>query len=569
MTIVSHLPHVLAFHFWPIWFAGLAGILTVSIWMHQTGLRPLAAGTPVEERAKKPGIIPVICFAGFLILYLVFMLWKEDFTYEDGHHWTDYSAIGVTRPVSVWLNVGRYWPIGYTEYNFISHLSKTATAYATYSALQLLAGLWLLYKAMENVEPVIRLCMFAFLMLAPAFGADFCEITYADRNVVFALCILVYCVNRYDRRPSLTLTIISIVAVSYALYCKEMSAALFGTFAASRILLKASREGWKSALRSPLEIGIVLAVAFFAVQLAIVLINGVTKYISDNFVGRGTATFRYLTADPLLSVFLIVFAVHVVRTLRQGKKFDLLWDTLAAGAVLHFCAVSVTGVEEDYLMGPTELVAALTLVRVVPAWWSEQPRLRPILGGIAAVLAFISICNGSYRLIERKNIVIQTTRLGDFLAGYYRTPGRQVSRLYMRADLTEMGLDMNFASYLWFRGIPVDRADRKRESNTVEIAGPPPYPDDLCVDYTPFKCRHSELRKGDLLVHIPEELAPPPDLPDGTTLQPLFESLPASSFPALRPLLAALYRVTPNLRGVYHGAPLPDDWLRVAASQVQ
>jgi hypothetical protein len=302
--------------------------------------------------------------------------------------------------------------------------------------------------------------------------------------------------------------------------------------------------------------------------LVIVLLNGVTKYISDNFVGRGAATFRYLTADPLLSVFLIVFAIHVVRTLRRGKKLDLLWDTLAAGAVLHFCAVSVTGVEEDYLMGPTELVGALTLVRVVPAWWSEQPRLRPVFGVIAAVLAFSSICNGSYRLIERKNIVIQTTLLGDFIVDYYRTPGRQ-PRMYMQADLTEMGLDMNFASYLWFRGIRMDRADRKRESNTVEIAGPPPYPDDLCVDYEPFKCRHSELRKGDLLVHLPEELAPLPELPGGTRMQLLFESLPANTFPALRPLLAALYRVTPNLRGVYHGAPLPDDWLHVAASEIQ
>jgi hypothetical protein len=567
MTI-ARLAQLLIFHFWPLWFASLAGILAVAIGMYQKGWRPVAVESQVEERATKPGTIPVICFFVFLILYVVFMLWKEDFTYEDQHHWTDFSAIGVMRPTSIWLNVGRFWPIGYTEYNIISHLSRTATAYAAYSALQLLAGLWLLYKAMADVKPVIRLCMFAFLLLAPAFGADFCEITYADRNVVFALCVLIYCVTRYDRRPSLTLTIISLIAVSYALYCKEMSAALFGTFAASRILLKASREGWKSALRSPLEIGIVLAVACFAVQLAIVLLNGVTKYISDNFVGRGTAAFRYLTADPLLTVFLIVFAIHVVRTLRQGKKLDLLWDTLAAGAVLHFCAVSVTGVEEDYLMGPTELVGALTLVRVVPAWWSEQPRLRPIFGVIAAVLAFISICNGSYRLIERKNIVIQTTLLGDFLVDYYRTPGRQ-SRMYMQADLTEMGLDMNFASYLWFRGIRMDRADRKRESNTVEIAGPPPYPDDLCVDYEPFKCRHSELRKGDLLVHLPEELAPLPELPGGTRMQPLFESLPANTFPALRPLLAALYRVTPNLRGVYHGEPLPDDWLRVAAGEIQ
>lgn len=309
----------------------------------------------------------------------------------------------------------------------------------------------------------------------------------------------------------------------------------------------------------------IAGVACFAVQLAIVLVpTGRSRYIDEGFVGRLTAASRYLTADPLLAVFLIAFGLHVVQTLRRGGKFDPLWDALAIGGVLHFCAASVTGMEEDYLMGPTELVAALTLLRLVPAWWSERAPLRPILGGAMGVLAAATMTFGTFRLIERKNIVAQTQRVADFLVSYYREPGHEKARLYLGSNI---GLVMNFVSYLSYRDLPFHRSGEKAGTSAIDVAGIEPFPNDLCVDFVDFVCRHDVMRPGDLVVHLPEESGYG-TLASGTKLRPLYQVSPTGSFPSLRPVLAALYRLSPTMNGVYRNEALPDDWLRVSVAKV-
>ena len=553
MSLLFRLTQLLVYHFWIVWLFGLAGILAVSIGIHRSG-----DWQPFEPAAKSSRL-QTACFGAFLVLYLGFMFWNEDFAWMDGHVFTDFSAIGITRPPSVWPNVGRFWPMGYQEYNLISHVSKTATAYLVFGAIQLIAGLWFLYEAMPAKTPALRLSTLALLMLAPAFAADFAELTYADRNVVFAVCVLVFCVSRYDREPALRWMIPPLVVSYWVLYDKETTTALFGTFAAARMLLKASRDGWRSALRSPLEIGMIIGSACFAGQLGIVLIQN-AHYLTFGFVGRWTATGRYLTADPLLAAFLIAFAIHVVQTLRRGAKLDPLWDALALGGVLHFCAVAVTGLEEDFLMGPTELIAALTLVRLLPAFWSERARLRPILAVAASVLAAVTVTFGTYRLIQRKVVVGQTKKLADFLISY---SGREKARLYFRDD---GGQVESFVSYLSYRGLPIRRAGAK-PAGGVEVAGSEPFPGDLCVDFVDFVCKHDEPRPGDLLVHL--ALEPWQPAAKEKSFQPLFESSPASFFPSLRPVLSALHRLSPTLYGVFKGEPLPDDWLRVSVTTAQ
>lgn len=575
MNFVNQLAQILTHHFGILWLAGMVGIFVVSIGMYRTGWTYGWQGTVAEPapKAGRPAALAMALFIIFLLAYFIFMFWNEDFTYEDGHNFTGFSAIGVTRPSSVWIDVGRFWPLGYLEYNLISHLSKTATAYLVFGAVQLIIVLWILYKAMPERSTAFRLGALVLLLLSPAFAVNFAELTYADRNVCFAICLLIVCVTRYDRRPSLVWLIPSLVVGYCALYYKEMTAALIGSFAGIRILLKASRSGWRNALRSPLEIGLILGVACFAIQLALVLLpTGTSAYINHGFVGRGTAAFRYLMIDPLVAVFLVAFVIHAVQVLRRGGKFDPFWDALAFGGLMHFCAVSVTGVVEDYLFGPTELVAILTLMRLVPSWWAGHPNLRPILGAILGVAAVVSVAFCTYRLVYRKAVVIETQRVTDFLISYYHTPGNGNPRLYFRGDY---GLVVNFASYLHFRGLRVRSTGDAPQDNAIDFAGSEPYADNLCAYYDVFVCRTDIMRTGDLVVRLPEEgtwmwrtFTPPPSLPSGTRLQPIYQALPANTVPSLRPVLATLHWASPNFYGVFLHQPLTDEWGSASVGQI-
>ena len=580
MSFVYRLSHALPRHFWGIWVFGLVAILVAALGMFWTGWRDdndlLASEVQVTKVARVGGLAAT-CFGMFLAAYIGFMLWAEDFAYQDQHSFTDFSAIGKVRPPSIWPDSGRFWPLGYQEYNLIGHLSPTAAAYLAFGAIQLLVGLWLLYRAMSPQTPTLRLLTLVMLMLAPAFAADFAELTYADRNVVFYICVLVFVVDRYDRRPTPWLLIVAI-AVSYsALYYKETTAALFGVFAMARILLRGARGGLRSALRSPLELAILLSCAYFAVQLALTLMpsGGRSRYVHQSSVGAPTAAWRYLTADPLLAAFVVAFAVHVVLTLRRRAKFDPLWDSLAAGGVLHIAAVSITGLAEGYLLGPTELVAAVTLLRLVSHWWHERPGVRPILAAAGGATIAATTIFGAYRLIQRKNVVWQTEKIADFLVGYYNKPGTPKPRMYFVA---EDGIVMNFISMLRYRGLPFHLHGESPGTDAIDVAGSEAFAGDLCIDYEDFVCRHDVARVGDLVVRLSEEewspTTPPPisryvDLGlHEARLEPLFQASPAALLSPLRPVLALLYRVSPTLNCAFYGNPLPDDWLNVSAAKI-
>ena len=569
MSLFLRLPGALYRHFWAIWGFGLVLIVLVSAGMFWRGWRDVGFNAAADDRPPaiaKPSRLVALCFGVFLVLYIAFMLWGEDFAYQDGHWFTGFTAIGIPRPPSIWTESGRFWPLGYDEYNLIAYLSPTATAYLVFGAILLVVGMWVLYRVMPSSSPTLRLLTFVVLMMAPAFGVDFAELTYADRNVAFAVCMLVFLVDRYDRRPALSWLLPAIVVSYSALYYKETTAALFGGFAISRLLIRASRDGWRSALRSPLEVGILLSCACFGVELASILFPaGRSKYVDENFVGRLTATARYMTADPLLTVFLIAFGIHVVSTLRRGAKFDPLWDALAAGGALHFVAICFTGLEEDYLMGPTELVAALTLLRLVPRWWQERPSVRPILAGVGGLAIAATMTFGTYRLIQRKNVVHQTQRIAAFVVNRYREPSNRKERLY-HLDSHETSI-MNFVAFLEYKGMQLHRHGEPPGVQAPDFAGDERFLADRCVYYEDYICRNDAMRLGDVVIRLPDDTRSPV-APPGTTLQTLFQVSPPDSFPLLRPLLAILYRVSPTMRGYFRNRPLPDDWVRVSAAKL-
>jgi hypothetical protein len=572
MTFLTRLSYSLPNLFWQAWGFGLLMLPLVPLWMFGKSwghphAEPGVDGDEAVSQAR-PSPIAAGCFVALLVLYIGFMLWGEDFAYEDGHHFTDWSAVGRAHAPSVWPSAGRFFPLGYLEYNLLGRLSPTATVYLAFGAVQLLLGLWLLYKVMPCQSRTLRLLALTVLLFAPAFAADFAELTYADRNVVFSLCILLFAVERYDRRPTPSLLLLAIVVTHFGLYYKEITAAMFGGFALARMALKIPAVGVRRAvLQSPLEIGMVLSCAYFAVLLGLTLLPSRTShYVESVSVGRLHAMLGYLKADPLLLLFVIVFAIHVVLAVRAGRRLDTLWDALAVAALLHFAAACFVGIEEDYLLGATELVAVLTLLRILSAWWREHRKVRPALACIVPATLAVSATFATFRLIDRKTIVRQTIELGDFLVGHLRTPAASRVRLYF--PTSGEGEVMNFASYLNYRGLQVRRPAGPRKTDTVDIAGPQEFIDNHCGGHEDYVCKHDTARSGDISIRLAEDTNEMGERLAGLTQQPLFQIDPVSASSVLRPILSGLYWMSPMLRGKFHHQPLPNDWRRVSAIRV-
>src|SRR5882724_11571072 len=97
MSLLHRLSYVLPRPFWAIWVFGLVAVLLVPLGLFGRGLRDddwHIFPEQREARVENPGGLAAACFGVFAATYIGFMLWAEDFAYQDGHWFTEYSAIG-------------------------------------------------------------------------------------------------------------------------------------------------------------------------------------------------------------------------------------------------------------------------------------------------------------------------------------------------------------------------------------------------------------------------------------------------------------------------------------------
>jgi hypothetical protein len=566
LSLITRMALLISMYFWVLW--GLSLVVTVGVALYLDGRFRRAAATSAKSRTIVwPDAPTCLLLAAFFLAYVGFMLWDEQFAYHDNGNFIDYSVAGKPRGLLIWLSNGRFWPLGYQEYDLLGRLSPVATSYLTLGALELLVVLVLIFLALKDQPQWARVTTVVILMLAPAFAASYAELTYVERNVIFWFCALFFAIQRHELTQSRFWLVAGVVAAGFALYTKETAVPLLGSFIASRLLLKAFQDGAASALRLPIEVGSLIACLGYISALAIVLASSHIEAREMSYLARtSTGTFRamagYLTTDPLVAAFLIAFGIHLTASLRARRALDPFWDALAVGGVLNFAVVASTGIWEDYLLGPTELVAAVTLLRLWCRWWQGLKRPgRALLVATGALILMGSTGFGVFRLIERKNVVRETTALADFLVAHYQRPEALADRLYFPSSGN--GYVLFFVTYLNYRGLPIAFSDEPTQGK-IEVAGSGHFENDRCAGFANYVCRNDAPAVGDLIVRLPEDHKRMGLAIDGIRLDPLIEVLPFG-MPSPKNPLSFFSRISPGLER----NPMPENWLRAGIYRVK
>lgn len=506
--------------FWPTWITTTIASATFVAWAVSRATRPTnleAAHERIilsQQLRSRAAVAALAMLALFLGLYIMVSLTWEDFAHYDHSAFTLFTLRGHPFAPPIWRDNGRFFPLGHQEFNLIRHFTHTIVGYHVFPIVQLLLLSCILLVLDNELRITERAALTAALFLAPAIVISYTGLFYPERNSVFWLACLILFVTHFERTYSTTSAVAAAVCAQIMIYYKETAFVLVVGFALGRLILHCrNRNPGESAYQrlwdkeGCLDLCLASLGGLFLVHYLALMF----PHPNMQYAGRGrlpwTELFSdYIKMDLLAWVFLSFVLVRTYLILRRRVVPSPLWDGLAVGGLACLMAYFCLGMFSAYYLAPVDLIAVLYVGRFTILSWERSHLWSKV--AVTFVLCLVLIQNVSlsaFRLFEEKNGVHAKAEIASLVDARYRTATTKPLRLFFPFAIP-FAL-MEFASYLDYRGIPVEGGPEEAAgrngvvlvSRSVTLDGP-------CVPYRSIICHPGgNPAAGDLVVILPDD----------------------------------------------------------------
>jgi hypothetical protein len=561
--------------FWPIWIAITAIGALLVIWA--VPQRERVQQDPIQPRGQdwsRTSILAVTFLGVFLACYIAGSLGWEAFTYYDNSLFTLGTLAGQNIAPPIWPDAGRFWPLGFQEYNLLRHVTGLVTGYHALRIvlLVLLSGILLFFD--EELSVRARVTLITLALITPGILVSFSGLIYPEWNLIFSLACLAWSVKRFEQTRSTAWAVAALIASQFMLYYKETAFLLLLGFAVGRLFLrcwKVDHAGWDfKKLRDPesrLDVCLaLLVVPFLLYYLAAMFPAYNTRYADVFRLSFPQVLSAYLKVDLLAWVFVAFVLFRITLILRRRVAPSLLWDGLALGGVAYIASYLALRMHAAYYLAPADLIAILYLGRVAMLSWEHMGLGARV--GVLALLTFVLLQDlslSAFRIYERKNVIHAKAEMGRMIEARYESDPQNTKRVFFPFARTNSV--MEFGAYLSYRGVPVERESHGSvAASSVVLVGKAIRDDGPCVHGKPLVCHRGALPEpGDLIVVLPDDVAQPEELngyrQEG--IEPLFSYHPSPAIPSwLQPYVNRLHVVSP----VFFHDPLPEHYLNASLS---
>lgn len=529
-----------------------------------TRKRPLAITAGGSKLSLLILTLALVCYTALV------MVW-EDFTYYDHSHFTNETLVGRDTPVEISPAVGRFWPLGYQEFNVLRHFTRSVYGYHSVRIVQLLAVCGILLALESELSLRARVALIIVLISLPSMLVSFSGLIYPEANVVLWFAAVVFCTKRFEVSRQLGWTAAAVLAAQLLLYYKETGFLLLLGFTAGRLFLRCwlpgtgrlNFERLKNA-ESRLDCCLAFSILPFLIYYAAASFPFTRQsYAANNRVPFQQAVVAYFAIDLVAWIFLCVVVFRFVCYV-QGKLMpSLLWDGMALGGALYFLSYLFLRIESAYFLAPVDFAAILYLgskgVRC-RGNWSRWTRF--LIYGLASAVIVQAGLLSAFRMYERKNVIHANVVLADAILDRYNNNSEKAMRLFFpHAGPSSI---LEFASYLNYRGVAIEQFVHGAEKGrSVRLIGMKVEKDGPC-DYRTFICHPGTApASGDLVIELPDDSSSLNEMRayQRSSSEVLIAYTPHPSIPGwMEPLVKHLHVVSPG----FAFSPLPDSWLSAA-----
>ena len=516
---------MLSAHFWLIWTTiTTAAAIYVALAVGHAATRiareekkgAISVGLTWRQVGAPRAFAAMALLAVFLGAYVTMTLVWEDFAYYDNSIFTLDILEGRGYPTPIWQGQGRFFPLGYQEFNLLRHFTDTITGYHVLPIAQLLIFSWILLILDDELSIAARVALTVLALMTPSILISFSGLIFPERNVLFFLACLVVSVRRFEQTKSIAWAVAAVVCAQIILYYKEPAFLLLLGFAAVRLMLRlrnAQNARWDHArlwdAESSLDLCFVsLAVTFLLYYFSVMGIHQKLQYAGDRRQPPGEILLAYMRLDFLAWLFLSVVLGRIYLILRHRAAVSAFWDGLAFGGVLYVLAYYCLGIFNAWYLAPADFIAVLYVGRFAVLSWKK---MRPWNKVVASMLVFTvliqDISLSALAVFERKNVIQAKVEIARVIQTQYWNDGGTALRLFF--PFATPYVIMEFASYLSYRGVPVEGAEAEpTELNNVALATSGVARDGPCVGWRSLRCHTVKgPDRGDLVIVLPDDEA--------------------------------------------------------------
>ncbi|MCS6942791.1 MAG: hypothetical protein NZM30_08065 [Geminocystis sp.] len=514
-------------HFFGVWFLSLIVAVLILVLAERKGEKKRAKEEENGEILDKKKVSPpkgiwnlfVGLFLGFLGLYIYLIFYEEDFAYLDNAQLNSYSLIGKFTPLPIGPEGGRFWPFGLQEYNIISLISKSPTAYHLLSVIQLIVILWLCWKILPPAR-IYRLIILTLLLIQNTFVLCFFNLIYPERNIIFFLAVFIYSLVAYQRSGKLIYQILAVISAQFMLYYKEPVFIMLAGFSLGNLFwnwVKRKSDTETTNLkefirRNSLNICLLwLAIVYFTLYVYYTWGKVEIPYNKEydreaaNFI---VAFFYYLKVSPTLSIFLLFFSWRCFQIAKKRAAIEELWDFLALGVMLYLAAYLKLKLAGAHYMAPGEFVAILYVSQLGKKTFNwHQKAKRFLCITLLAIFLIVNIPASSYRILFRKKYMEMRREIAGFIGKRMKDNPRNIVLFFpppYESPYNTFNI-MEFVSYLNYKGFPVLKKGNEEKGQYIITKAPEKFPENLCFPGSglPFQCFFaSQPGKNDLIVFL-------------------------------------------------------------------
>jgi len=508
--------------FWPIWIAITLFGLVLVVWWVPRGEENAVDSTNVKRVGlSRPTIFPLLLLSVFLACYIAGSLFWEDFTYYDNNMFTLITLAGHNIAPPIWPDLGRFFPLGYQEFNVLRHFTHSIFGYHSLHLVQLLVMVGMLLTLDAQLSIASRVALVIISLLTPSVLISYSALIYPDWNLLFWFVCLIWALKHFDRKSSLIWAAAAVVSAQFLLYYKETAFLLLFGFVAARVILRcwnAERRAFDiSPLRqrnSILDICLAgLVVPFLLFYLAAMFPKFRTDYASNHHLPLPEVLGSYLALDLLVWVLVALVLARVTRIFLGKTTPWPLWDSLAIGGVAYFAGYLILGMFSAYYLIPADVIAVLYVGRSLILSFSNMPYGVKVLVTVSVLVILVQALSlSAFRMYEAKNVMHTEADMANTMEDRYRhTNGGQDLKLFF--PFARPYRIMNFAGYLSLQ-IPVDGVPSSSPSaHPLRLAGRSITMNGPCVpERSPICEAASTPDAGDLVVVLPDDKAPPEEL---------------------------------------------------------
>jgi hypothetical protein len=525
VEILRDLHHALVQDFWPCWLALSAVVVIGATWFVSQSSAPRSerrADTNIvlaRQRLGTPAsIVTLGVLVAFLVAYIAMTLVWEDFAYDDYSAFTLTTLRGhdIPPPISgpALGHGGRFFPLGWQEFNLIRHFTDSAIGYHLLPIAELLVLVFILLILDDELGIVARVSLAILALLTPSILISLGDLPAPERSELLFLAGLILCVKRFEETESTGWAAGAVLCAQIMLYYKETAFLLVLGLAGGRLLLRyvsGERARWDigrlSDRQGRLDLSLIGVVVLFLIYyFAVMGLRPNMNYAIWNqqpFVG----TLLAYTKRDVLAWLLAAVAAGRIYLILRGRAAPLpLWDGLALGGVACFVGYLYLRLVKPWYLAPVDLIGVLYVGRFAVSLESTHLSSKSIVLSLMFIVVCQNIVFSAAKLYERKNAIHGKVEIARVVEEQYRIRAGHPLRLFF--PFAQPYSIMEFAAYLSHQGIPVeggDGADAGRPDHVV-LAGRAVAIDGRCLGYNTIQC-HAAIRPagGDLVIVLPND----------------------------------------------------------------